>query len=118
MLCKAEILCKAKDITMKYNMLCKAESEFYRNKAMMAWYKDGDDNTKLFHSSTRINQSKSLITQIHNDEGVLITDYQQVQVVAIEFYKKLFSVQDSVGKIYGKFVHKYEQRHTTHSKCI
>ncbi|GAA0146192.1 hypothetical protein LIER_06205 [Lithospermum erythrorhizon] len=84
----SETLCKAKDITMKYNVLCKAEIEFYRNKAMMAWYKDGDDSTRLFHSSMRINQRKSLITQIHNEEGVLITDYQQVQVVTIEFYKK------------------------------
>ncbi|GAA0169292.1 hypothetical protein LIER_23811 [Lithospermum erythrorhizon] len=79
-----EILCQAKDITMKYNLLCKVESE---------WYKDEDDNTKLFHSSMRINQSKSLITQIYNAEGVFITDYQQVQVVVIEFYKKHFPAQ-------------------------
>ncbi|GAA0143395.1 hypothetical protein LIER_04088 [Lithospermum erythrorhizon] len=91
-----ETLLKAKGITLQYNLLCKAKSEFYKNKARMAWYKDGDDNTKLFHYSMRINESKSLITQIHNDNGVLISDYQQVKMGAIEFYKKLFSTQDTI----------------------
>ncbi|GAA0146353.1 hypothetical protein LIER_06332 [Lithospermum erythrorhizon] len=105
-----EILCKAKDITM--NLLCKAESEFYRNKARMGWYKDGNDNTKLFHSSMRINQSKNAFsaqaTTINKQDLITCAIKKRIDVVDFEDLQK--SVTEEIestflGMRYGTAPH-------------
>ncbi|GAA0158198.1 hypothetical protein LIER_15286 [Lithospermum erythrorhizon] len=71
-----DILSRAKVIGKEYNVLCNAECDFYKNKARMAWYKGGDENTTLFHSAMKMNQRRNLITQIHNEQDELNTSYE------------------------------------------
>ncbi|GAA0170746.1 hypothetical protein LIER_41014 [Lithospermum erythrorhizon] len=52
---------------------------------------DRDANTKLFHTSMKINHRKNLITKIEDEQGKLDEDYEHVKLNAVKFYKDLFS---------------------------
>ncbi|GAA0148044.1 hypothetical protein LIER_36641 [Lithospermum erythrorhizon] len=91
----SELLTKSRNLGVEYNKLCKTEWEFCRSKSRISWYKDEDANTKLFHNSMRVNQSRNLITRIEDDQGRMIDEYEHVKLTAINFYKGLFAEQNS-----------------------
>ncbi|GAA0174926.1 hypothetical protein LIER_41816 [Lithospermum erythrorhizon] len=85
------LLLQADELTKEYHMLYSAERQLFQSKAKMRWYRDGDANTSLFHKRMRLHQAKNRITQIHDDSGVLVKDYDRVKEVVVNFYKDLFT---------------------------
>ncbi|KAL3514107.1 hypothetical protein ACH5RR_026824 [Cinchona calisaya] len=50
----------------------------------------GDKNTRFFHQKVQIHNAKNIIISLTNDQGDLITNYDQVKKCAINFYESLF----------------------------
>jgi hypothetical protein len=62
---------------------------FQRSRAK--WLKDGDRNTKYYHLKTLSRRRRNNVIMLKNDNGQWIEDVTQLQLLATDFYKKLFS---------------------------
>lgn len=44
----------------------------------MAWLKEGDENSKLFHSFVNAKTKKNMITEIQNENGESLVEEEEV----------------------------------------
>ncbi|XP_056698510.1 uncharacterized protein [Spinacia oleracea] len=63
--------------------------EFLSQKAKVAWLKDGDENTALFHQSIRSRNLKNQIYSIHDMDGVWKDNPTEVADAFLDYYKQL-----------------------------
>ncbi|KAG7585751.1 Pentatricopeptide repeat [Arabidopsis thaliana x Arabidopsis arenosa] len=54
----------------------------------------GDRNTSFFHTSTIIRRRRNRIEMLKNDEGNWISDAQELENHAIDYYKRLYSLEN------------------------
>ncbi|GAA0160295.1 hypothetical protein LIER_16879 [Lithospermum erythrorhizon] len=81
-------------VTEKHHELVNLNDDIFNGKILILLYlkrlKDGDSSTKYFHACMRMHHSKSRITSIQNEGGILVHDQEEVAKVAVNFYKGLF----------------------------
>ncbi|XP_019256252.1 PREDICTED: uncharacterized protein LOC109234638 [Nicotiana attenuata] len=53
------------------------EEKYWKQKAGMAWFKDGDRNTKFFHAHVRGRRKKLQLNRIQNRQGVWIEEEER-----------------------------------------
>ena len=73
------------------------EEGYWKQKAKVKWLKDGDKNSKYFHSVVAERRAKSIIHRIKNGQGEWISDEGQVSAVAVEFFKALLTAEPVGG---------------------
>ncbi|XP_019240114.1 PREDICTED: uncharacterized protein LOC109220105 [Nicotiana attenuata] len=83
-----ERLHKVKAEMIKYLAV---EEEFWKQKAGMLWFKDGDRNTKFFHAQVRGRRKKLQLRRIQNNMGIWIEEEEQIAEEAVSFYKDQFT---------------------------
>ncbi|XP_019253967.1 PREDICTED: uncharacterized protein LOC109232667 [Nicotiana attenuata] len=69
---------------MKYLAL---EEEFWKQKAGMSWFKDGDRNTKFFHAQVRGRRKRLQLKRIQDSNGSWLEEDEQIAEEAVNFYK-------------------------------
>lgn len=62
---------------------------FWKEKAHLNWYLDGDRNTKYFHKLAKIKTTSKLITTLHDGQNVL-TEPQHISNHILDYYRNLF----------------------------
>ncbi|XP_019258573.1 PREDICTED: uncharacterized protein LOC109236798 [Nicotiana attenuata] len=67
------------------------EEEFWKQKAGMLWFKDGDRNTKFFHVQVKGRRKKLQLKRIKDNMDNWIEDDEQIAEEAIRFYKDQFT---------------------------
>ncbi|XP_009803099.2 uncharacterized protein [Nicotiana sylvestris] len=67
------------------------EEEFWRQKAGMLWFKDGDRNTKFFHAQVNGRRKRLKLSRIQNNLGNWIEEDHLIAEEAIKFYKDQFT---------------------------
>jgi len=55
---------------------------------------NGDKNTKYFHTSTIIRRRKNRIEMLKDDDGNWISNAEELESLAIQYYKRLYSLDD------------------------
>ncbi|XP_026419778.1 uncharacterized protein LOC113315734 [Papaver somniferum] len=78
----------------EYEMAANNYNSLLRDKARMNWIKDGDINTKFFHTSIKLRQVHNVITELENSSGHIITDQQGISNVLIDYFSQKFGHQD------------------------
>ncbi|WMV51940.1 hypothetical protein MTR67_045325 [Solanum verrucosum] len=68
----------------------KLEEDFWRQKAGMKWFVEGDKNSKFFHSYVQGKRRKLHITEIHNVHGNILTDDTRIGEEAITVFQQQF----------------------------
>ncbi|XP_019241932.1 PREDICTED: uncharacterized protein LOC109221967, partial [Nicotiana attenuata] len=71
------------------------EEEFWRQKAGMMWFKDGDRNTKFFHAQVNGRRKRLRLTRIQNSDGNWIEEEDLIAEEAVKFYQDQFT-EDAV----------------------
>lgn len=82
-----------KELSVKLFELLIAEESLYRQKSRIQWLKEGDQNTKFFHSTVKFRQKAQSFIGIKDLNGVTCTNHEQVAAAAINFFQNL------IGKI-------------------
>lgn len=54
----------------------------------MEWFRDGERNTKLFHTMVKGRRARLMIEHIQNNEEVWMDSQEEISKVAKEFYQK------------------------------
>jgi len=75
---------------MKLNEVLGMQEEFWKEKARVNWHKDGDKNTKYFHTLAKIKNTNKLITSIKVGEITLKEPNDIAEHIA-NYFKNLFS---------------------------
>ncbi|XP_027118647.1 uncharacterized protein [Coffea arabica] len=71
---------------------CLADEEtIWKQKAKVKWLKDGDANTRFFHSKLLDKLAKLSIRRIKSSEGSYIEDDQDIGAEAVSYFKRLMS---------------------------
>jgi ribonuclease HI len=73
------------------NGLLIKEEKMWQQRSRTLWLKDGDRNTKYFHSRATHRQRRNLLLGIRNEAGDLITNQDQIGSCFIEYYQSLFT---------------------------
>ncbi|XP_027096071.1 uncharacterized protein [Coffea arabica] len=75
------------------------EEAFWKQKSRVKWLKDGDTNSKYFHSVVAERRAKSIIHRIKNDQGEWISDEDHISAEAEKFFKSLLSAEPTMGSL-------------------
>ncbi|KAH0716961.1 hypothetical protein KY290_013528 [Solanum tuberosum] len=68
------------------------QDSIYRQKAHIKWFKEGDCNSKFFHSILRIRRNKLSIHRIKNHQGNWIQGEERIIKAAIKHFKSMFNL--------------------------
>lgn len=77
------------------NMLLDKEAKMWAQQSKVLWLKDGDRNTRLFHSKASQPQRHNYITKLHDTLGRLCTRPSQINDIITTFYQELFTTGGS-----------------------
>ncbi|XP_019241772.1 PREDICTED: uncharacterized protein LOC109221779 [Nicotiana attenuata] len=66
------------------------EEEFWKQKAGMLWFQDGDRNTKFFHAHVNGRRKMFQLKRIQNNDGNWLEDNEAMADEAVNFYKAQF----------------------------
>ncbi|XP_060211843.1 uncharacterized protein LOC132639414 [Lycium barbarum] len=70
------------------------EEEFWRQKARMDCFSEGDKNTRYFHSLVKGRRKKIQIRRIKDDAGKWLEDVDSVAAEAVNFFHKQFTHEE------------------------
>ncbi|XP_059311005.1 uncharacterized protein LOC132062449 [Lycium ferocissimum] len=71
------------------------EEEYWKQKAGMKWFNDGDRNTKFFHSYVRGRRNKLALKRIQDPNGTWLENEADIGYEAIRFFESQFSKENS-----------------------
>lgn len=69
------------------------EDQFWQQKAKIKWLKDGDSNSKFFHSVVAERRMKAVIHRIKTSHGHWVSDEEDIAAEAVAFFSSLFSAE-------------------------
>jgi len=72
------------------------EETMERQRSRLDWLRDGDRNTVMFQAKSQARAKRNKITSLKKADGGLATKPEDIEVVATEYYKQLFSVQEQL----------------------
>lgn len=67
------------------------EEVFWHQKSCVTWYKEGDQNTKIFNVSTKQQRARNNIIGILNDVGVWTEKEEEIEQIATTYFHEIFS---------------------------
>ncbi|XP_019251034.1 PREDICTED: uncharacterized protein LOC109229947 [Nicotiana attenuata] len=82
------------------------EEEFWKQKASLNWFKDGDRNSKLFHAHVKGKRKRLQLKRIQDRYGVWIEDEEKIAEEAVHFFQQQFH-EDSVPTDFRILDHAY-----------
>jgi len=84
------------------------EKEFWKQKAGMSWFQDGDRNTKFFHAQVNSRRRRLQLKRVHNSKGDWLEDSVEMDDEAVrcfqdQFHEKTvptsFGILDNIHKM-------------------
>lgn len=89
-----ELLDKEAELSKELDVVLEQEEVIWFQKSREKWIALGDQNTKFYHTSTIIRRRRNHIEMLKNDDGVWISDMQELEQLAIGYYRRLYSIVD------------------------
>jgi hypothetical protein len=83
-------------VTDRMNELLYREEMMWLQRSRLTWLKEGDRNTKYFHSKSVWRARKNNIRQLVDDSGVAHVDVGIMQSMATEYFQQLFTADNDL----------------------
>ena len=83
-----------KKLEKEINVLLDKEAQMWGQRAKVQWLKDGDRNTRFFHSKASQRRRKNYIKGLYDNEGQWCTNPSRMEEIVLEFYQALFTSQN------------------------
>ncbi|KAF8080425.1 hypothetical protein N665_0945s0001 [Sinapis alba] len=68
----------------------KAEEIFWKQKCRVLWLREGDRNTKFFHSITKQRRARNRITKLRDTNGNMVEDDDGLVAITTDYFRQLF----------------------------
>lgn len=82
---------REKQLNKVYLEVLVREETFWRQKYHETWLKEGERNTKFFHTSTKVRRNYNKIFSIHNMARELLTDQDSINSEVVNFFSSAFN---------------------------
>ena len=80
-----------KELKEQINVLMDRETRMWNQHSCIIWLKNGDGNTKFFHTRASHRFRKNVILGINEPQGVWKVELNDIRGVLINFYQELFT---------------------------
>ena len=67
------------------------EEVLWKQISRVEWLASGDKNSRFFHLRATMRRRKNLIKSLHNADGDIINSIDQLETMATQFYKELYT---------------------------
>ncbi|XP_075665198.1 uncharacterized protein LOC142634829 [Castanea sativa] len=88
---------RMKLLEREINQLLVKESMMWGQRSRIMWLRDGDRNTKFFHSKASQRRRRNYITKLRDDTGNWCVGQDHVNDTILNFYQTLFSSAEPSG---------------------
>jgi hypothetical protein len=82
----------------EYIQALKEEEITWRLKSRSLWLQAGDQNTSFFHRQTKARQWTNQISEIKNQRGDIIKDFDQIKQQATRHFSKLYTSERNIDE--------------------
>jgi len=89
-----DLLKREEELLKEFDVVLEQEEIVWFQKSKEQWVVDGDRNTTFFHTSTIIRRRRNRIDMLQNDEGRWLSNAQELETLALEYYRRLYSLDD------------------------
>lgn len=72
------------------------EEVMEKQRSRISWLREGDRNTEFFQAKARARSWANRIKSLVDDNGHVVTDQDNLERLASEFYQRLFTAQDEL----------------------
>ncbi|KAF7827294.1 ribonuclease H [Senna tora] len=79
-----------KELEKELEAVLSQEEELWFQKARCLWIRDGDRNTKYYHTKAIARRRKNKTTMLRNNNGDWSENTEEVKSIILDFYKNLF----------------------------
>ena len=118
-----ELLVKEGELLKEFEIVLEQEEVIWFQKSREKWVVHGDRNTKFFHMSTIIRRRRNKVEMLRNNENQWVSEAQELEELAVNYFKKLYSLEDvdtdTQGLLVRRFVsltnHDYDSLNKTFS---
>ncbi|XP_027071839.1 uncharacterized protein [Coffea arabica] len=83
----------------EHTHLLAIEQDFWLQKAVVKWMKEGDANTSYFHAMIRQCRNQNFKARIKNEDGKWLQTNQEIKLSAVEFFSALFRFEAGVARL-------------------
>jgi hypothetical protein len=74
--------------------LLSREETMERQRSRVEWLQEGDRNTSFFQAKSKERAKTNHISSLKRPDGLVVTDQEELEVVAKDFYGDLFTAQE------------------------
>lgn len=78
----------------KLNSLLLNKETYWKQRAKIFWLREGDDNTKFFHSSATARKKANKITYLVDNDGAKVEDQDGMCRIVRDYFTSLFTIED------------------------
>lgn len=87
---------KEASLMSRLSELLSREEIMFKQRSRLDWLKDGDRNTAFFHAKSRERAQINRINALKREDGSVVTNQEDLEMEAKQFYLKLFTMQDEL----------------------
>ncbi|XP_060182538.1 uncharacterized protein LOC132612249 [Lycium barbarum] len=81
---------KLMKVQVEFTRVLYLEEEFWKQKAGMSWFQDGDKNSKLFHAYVKGRRKILQLKRIQNSQGQWLDNEEEIAEEAVGFFQAQF----------------------------
>ena len=102
--------CEIRALSDRMNELMYREEMMWQQRSRIEWLKEGDQNTKFFHSRAVWRARRNKIQKLQDDDGNWVTNKQDMGLLATSYVKKIFEADPSLNP--AALIELYEEKIT------
>ena len=84
---------KLRQVEAELTRVYAIEEEYWKQKAGMEWFQDGDKNSKFFHNYVNGRRKMLQLKRIQNNQGQWLEDENEIAQEALRFFQEQFQQQ-------------------------
>lgn len=83
----------------KLNVLLAQEESYWKQRAKLFWFREGDDNTRFFHASATARKKANKIKRLVDDDGVSCEDQEGMSTIVLDYFYKIFTENEVTSNL-------------------
>ncbi|KAL8139423.1 LOW QUALITY PROTEIN: hypothetical protein V2J09_005444 [Rumex salicifolius] len=95
------LLAREETLIKELDEVLEQEEILWFQKSREKWIALGDRNTSFFHMSTIIRRRRNSIEMLRREDGSWETERSQLEGMALQFFKRLYSMEDVPSEVAG-----------------
>ncbi|XP_073016672.1 uncharacterized protein [Primulina eburnea] len=89
-----EVANERKENKMQLEDLICRQNRIHYQKSKIKWVKEGDQNTKFFHSLLNQRRSKATINRLEREDGSITSDEDEIVAIILRYFEEFYGKKD------------------------